>query len=52
MVSVSVLGESVGASLLGYLIFHEALAWYQIIGGIFILSGIYIAATHEKAETE
>lgn len=49
LVSVSVLGESVGASILAYLIFREALAWYQIIGGIFILSGIYMAATHEKA---
>jgi len=49
VVSVSVLGESVGASLLAYIIFGEALAWYQIIGGLFILSGIYIAATKEKA---
>ena len=48
IVSVSVLGESVGASLLAFLIFHEALAWYQMIGGLFILTGIYIAATHEK----
>jgi len=49
VVSVSVLGESVGASLLAYIIFGEALAWYQIIGGLFILAGIYIAATHENA---
>ena len=49
VVSVSVLGESVGASLLAYIIFGEALAWYQIIGGLFILSGIYIAATHEAS---
>jgi drug/metabolite transporter (DMT)-like permease len=48
IVSVSVLGESVGATLLAFLIFHEALAWYQIFGGLFILSGIYIAATREK----
>jgi len=48
IVSVSILGESVGASLLAFLIFHEALAWYQIIGGLFILFGIYIAATREK----
>jgi drug/metabolite transporter (DMT)-like permease len=48
IVSVSVLGESVGASILGFLIFKEALAWYQVLGGLFILSGIYIAATHEK----
>lgn len=48
VVSVSVLGESVGASLLAYIIFGEALVWYQIIGGLFILAGIYIAATHEN----
>ena len=48
IVSVSVLGESVGASLLAFVIFKEALAWYQLAGGLFILVGIYIAATHEK----
>jgi drug/metabolite transporter (DMT)-like permease len=48
IVSVSVLGESVGASILAYFIFHEYLLWYQIIGGIFILTGIYIAAVNEK----
>lgn len=48
VVSVSVLGESVGASILAYLIFAEALAWYQLLGGFFILSGIYIAATREQ----
>ena len=48
IVSVSVLGESVGASLLAFLIFREALAWYQMVGGLFILMGIYVAATREK----
>jgi drug/metabolite transporter (DMT)-like permease len=48
IVSVSILGESVGASLLALLIFKEALAWYQMVGGLFILAGIYVAATHEK----
>lgn len=48
IISVSVLGESVGASLLAFLIFKESLAWYQIIGGLFILLGIYTAATKEK----
>ncbi len=47
LVSVSILGESVGASILGYLIFNESLAWYQWAGGLMILSGIYIAATRE-----
>lgn len=47
LVSVSVLGESVGASILAYIFFGELLLWYQIIGGIFILAGIYIAASNE-----
>ncbi len=48
VVSVSVLGESVGASILAYFIFGETLAWYQLLGGFFILAGIYIAATREQ----
>jgi drug/metabolite transporter (DMT)-like permease len=49
VVSVTVLGESVGASILAFIIFNEALAWYQLIGGLFILTGIYIAATREAS---
>jgi len=52
LVSVSILGESVGASILAWIIFGENLLWYQIIGGILILTGIYIAAANEgKAES-
>ncbi|MDD3271581.1 MAG: DMT family transporter [Syntrophomonadaceae bacterium] len=47
IVAVSILGESVGASILAYIIFGELLLWYQIIGGILILVGIYIAASNE-----
>ncbi|MGE5391511.1 MAG: DMT family transporter [Deltaproteobacteria bacterium] len=47
LVSVSILGESVGASILAWIIFGENLLWYQIIGGILILTGIYIAAANE-----
>lgn len=52
VVSVSVLGESVGASILAYLIFDEALAWYQLAGGCLILTGIYMAATREHSPAE
>lgn len=48
IVAVSILGESVGASILAYLLFQELLLWYQIIGGVLILAGIYIAAAFEK----
>lgn len=47
LVSVSILGESVGASILAWIIFGENLLWYQITGGILILTGIYIAAANE-----
>ncbi|PKM77901.1 MAG: EamA/RhaT family transporter [Firmicutes bacterium HGW-Firmicutes-15] len=48
VVSVSILGESVGASILAYFFFNEALLWYQVIGGLFILSGIYCAVSSES----
>jgi len=49
IVSVSILGESVGASIFAWILFGEILSWYQIIGGLFILTGIYLAASHEEA---
>lgn len=45
--SVSILGEAVGASILAYFFFHEILLWYQWVGGVLILAGIYTAAVHE-----
>lgn len=48
IVSVSILGESVGATILAWIIFSEYLAWYQFVGGFLILSGIYIANTNRE----
>jgi len=48
IVAVSILGESVGASIMAWLFFNEFLLWYQIMGGLLILTGIYIAASHEN----
>lgn len=48
IVAVSILGESVGATILAYFFFHELLQWYQITGGVLILAGIYIAAANER----
>ncbi len=48
IVAVSILGESVGASIMAWLLFNEFLLWYQIMGGLLILTGIYIAASHEN----
>jgi drug/metabolite transporter (DMT)-like permease len=47
VVSVSVLGESVGARILGYFIFNEALSGNQLCGGALILIGIYLAVSNE-----
>ncbi|MFC4619603.1 DMT family transporter [Camelliibacillus cellulosilyticus] len=40
--SMSILGEPVGAAILAYFLFHEALHPMQIIGSLIILSGIFI----------
>lgn len=50
VVAVSILGESVGASILAYFIFCENLLWYQLIGGFLILTGIYTAAVNDNLE--
>lgn len=49
VVAVSILGESVMASILGYIIFHENLLWYQLTGGGMILVGIYLAVVNEAS---
>ena len=47
-VAVALLGEPIGATLMAYFIFDEGLTWSKFIGGLFILSAIYLAATGEK----
>ncbi len=49
VVAVSILGESVGASILAFFFFQEALLCYQLIGGLLILTGIYTAASNDKS---
>jgi len=41
-VSVAILGEPVGATLLGYFILNEVPTAKELMGGIFILAGIFI----------
>lgn len=48
LVAVALLGEPVGSTLLAYIIFDEGLTWMKFIGGLFILSAIYIASSGEK----
>jgi drug/metabolite transporter (DMT)-like permease len=44
LVSITILGEPIGSTLLAYLILGEKLTTLKIIGGISILSGILIAS--------
>jgi drug/metabolite transporter (DMT)-like permease len=47
-VAVALLGEPIGATILAYVIFDEGLTWTKFIGGLFILSAIYMAAAGEN----
>ncbi|NPA07002.1 MAG: EamA family transporter [Chloroflexi bacterium] len=44
VVSVSLLGEPVGASLLAYILLHEVPSWLTLMGGALVLTGIVQAA--------
>ena len=48
LVAVALLGEPIGSTILAYILFDEGLTWLKFIGGVIILSAIYIAATGEK----
>jgi len=48
LIAVSLLGEPIGATILAYIIFHEGLTPHKVIGGIFILAAIYLAASSES----
>lgn len=47
LVALSLLGEPVGSTILALLIFQEGLTLSKIIGGVLILSAIYLAAKSE-----
>ncbi len=49
-VSVTILGEPVGATILAYLILNEVPTLLKMIGGVMILSGIYLASRQEVVE--
>jgi len=42
LVAVAILGEPVGATMLGYFILDEMPTWVEIVGGILILGGIFM----------
>ena len=47
-IAVVLLGEPIGSTIMAYIIFGEGLTWAKFIGGLLILSAIYIAASGEK----
>jgi drug/metabolite transporter (DMT)-like permease len=47
-VSVTLLGEPVGSTVLAYFIFQEQPGWIKIGGAVLILAGIWLAAKAEK----
>ena len=48
LIAISLLGEPVISTILAYIIFEEGLTRLNVIGGVFILAAIYIAARSEK----
>jgi len=52
LIAVSLLGEPIVATFLAYLLFNEGLTWSKVIGGVLILSAIYIAASAEGKRVE
>jgi LPXTG-motif cell wall-anchored protein len=47
-VATTILGEPIGASILAVFFFNEIPGWWTIIGGAFILSGIFIVLKKRK----
>ena len=52
LVTVAVLGEPVGATILAFLILGEAPTWSEIVGGVLILVGIFVAFRRGTAAIE
>lgn len=50
VVSASVLGEPVGATILAWLILGEKPPVFTLIGGVFILGGIYLTTVKRKVQ--
>ena len=47
-VAVTILGEPVGSAILAFFILDEIPTLATIVGGVFILSGIYLASRQSK----
>jgi drug/metabolite transporter (DMT)-like permease len=51
LVSITLLGEPIGSSILAMIVLGETPGWLMVVGSIFILSGIVIASLRRGAET-
>jgi len=51
VVTLAILGEPIGSSLLAWLILHEAPPSTALLGGVLILAGIYVASQQEVRRT-
>jgi drug/metabolite transporter (DMT)-like permease len=49
LVTIAVLGEPVGATILAFLILEEVPTWSEIVGGVLILAGIFVAFRRGRA---
>lgn len=52
VVSVSTLGEPVGATILAFLIFREAPGTLQLLGDLVIITGLYLFLTASRSEKQ
>jgi drug/metabolite transporter (DMT)-like permease len=51
-ISVAILGEPVGASILAFLLLDEHLRWFQWSGGVLVLAGLYYVLYRKPAIEE
>jgi drug/metabolite transporter (DMT)-like permease len=49
-VSLAVIGETIGASILGWLILREIILWPTLIGGVLVITGIYLSIKFELSQ--
>jgi drug/metabolite transporter (DMT)-like permease len=47
-VSITMLGEPVGSTILAYFIFQETPSWIKIVGAVLILAGIWLASGGDR----
>jgi drug/metabolite transporter (DMT)-like permease len=50
IVSISIMGEPIGSTLLALAFFGEVPPWTAVVGGVLILAGIYVAVTAQGRE--